>query len=156
MILHPLLQKISNVRQLLSIIFPEGLRIPKIFGHPTLESGAKRRLNGTSKVNTWTNRQTDTHTDKLTYRKHLSRGPMLWKSNVNYCTFMIRVIQFGTSYIRYGGKTREGWLQTLHQLAPSLCKKNVVKLDTWQLTQRSWGPWRLQGSTLRREYPKKV
>ena len=40
------------------------------------EVGTKIRLNGTSKVN-W---QADTHMDKLTYRKHWPRGPMLWKN----------------------------------------------------------------------------
>ena len=41
--------------------------------------GAKRRLNGTSKVNRRTNKQTDTRMDISTYRKHRPRGPMLWK-----------------------------------------------------------------------------
>ena len=47
------------------------------------EVGAKRRWNDISKVNTWTNRQTNRqankHMDKLTYRQHRLRGPMLWK-----------------------------------------------------------------------------
>ena len=47
------------------------------------EVGAKRPLNGTSKVNRWTDgqthRRTDTQTDISTYRKHRPRGPMLWK-----------------------------------------------------------------------------
>ena len=46
------------------------------------ELGAKRRLNGISKVNRRTNRQTDIRTDILTYRNHRPREPMLWK-----CTF---------------------------------------------------------------------
>ena len=40
---------------------------------------AKRRLNGTSKVNRRTDGQTDRQTDILTYRKHRPRGLMLWK-----------------------------------------------------------------------------
>ena len=43
------------------------------------EVGAKRRLNGTSKVNTHTNKQTNTHMDISTYKKHRPRGPMLWR-----------------------------------------------------------------------------
>ena len=39
------------------------------------KGGAKRHLNGTSKVNI--NTQTDKHMDKSTYRKHWTRWPML-------------------------------------------------------------------------------
>ena len=46
------------------------------FEHPTSGIEGKIRLRGTSK-----SKQTDTHThthmDKLTYRKHQARGPML-------------------------------------------------------------------------------
>ena len=41
--------------------------------------GAKRRLNGTLKVNRHTDTQTHGRTDISTYRKHRPRGPMLWK-----------------------------------------------------------------------------
>ena len=68
-------QKCSNLRPLLSTTFPQGFWISKNIGHPTSGSGAKRRLNDTSKVNT----QTNTQTDISTYRKHRPRGPMLWK-----------------------------------------------------------------------------
>ena len=57
-------------------------RIPnleKILDIRLWEVGANRRLTGTSKVNTHTDRQTDRRTDKSTYRKHRPRGPMLWK-----------------------------------------------------------------------------
>ena len=51
------------MRPLLLIIFPQGFRISKNIGHPTLG----RRLNDTSKVNTQTDgqthRQTHGHTD---------------------------------------------------------------------------------------------
>ena len=49
------------MRPLLSTTFPQGFRISKNIRHPTLGSGAKRRLNGTSKVNT----QMDKHTHGL-------------------------------------------------------------------------------------------
>ena len=57
-ILHPLLVKNSNVTTLLFMAFPQGFRLSKTFVHPTLGSGGKRRLNGISKVNTQTHRQT--------------------------------------------------------------------------------------------------
>ena len=47
------------------------------------EVKAKIPLKGTSKVNIQTDTQIDTqthtHMDKLTYRKHQPRGPILWK-----------------------------------------------------------------------------
>ena len=43
-------QKFSNLRPLLSITFPQGFRKYRQFGHWTLESGGKTRLNG---VNKW-------------------------------------------------------------------------------------------------------
>ena len=61
------------MRHLLSITFPEEFKIPKNFGH--WEGGAKRRLNGTSKVNTQTYRQTDTQTNIRTFRLIESIGP---------------------------------------------------------------------------------
>ena len=72
------------LRSLLSITFPQGFQILDI---RLQEVGAKRRLNGTSKVNTHTDKHTSKHTDKhtntymdkSTYRKHWPRGPMLWK-----------------------------------------------------------------------------
>ena len=48
------------------------------------EVGAKRHLNGTSKVNRQTDRhtdgQTDRRTDKSTYRLNRPRGPIQWKT----------------------------------------------------------------------------
>ena len=49
---------ISNVRLLLSITFPQGIRISKNFGHPTLGSGGK---------NTFKRYLKSEHTDKQTY-----------------------------------------------------------------------------------------
>ena len=61
------------------LLFPKDSESVKILDIWLREVGAKRPLNGTSKVN----RQTDTHThrymDKSTYRKHRPKGPMLWK-----------------------------------------------------------------------------
>ena len=52
-------KKCLNVTPLLSITFPQKFRISKNIGHPTSESGPKRPLNSTLKVE----RQTDRHTD---------------------------------------------------------------------------------------------
>ena len=49
------------MRLLLSIIFPQGFQIFKNFGHPRSEREPKRYLNGTSKVNTHTDKHTNTH-----------------------------------------------------------------------------------------------
>ena len=67
--------KFSNLRPLLSINFPQGFRISKNIGHPTSGSGAKRRLNGTSKVNRRTNRRTDGPTHRRTFQLIESIGP---------------------------------------------------------------------------------
>ena len=72
-------RQFSNLSLILSTTFPQGFWISKNFRHPILGSGKKRRLDGTPKVNTRTHGQTDTRTEILTYRKHQSRGPMLWK-----------------------------------------------------------------------------
>ena len=53
------------MRPILSITFPKGFWISKIFGHPTLGSGGKKTLNGTSKVNKHTDRQTHIWTNQL-------------------------------------------------------------------------------------------
>ena len=55
------------------ILFPKDSESLKILDIWLREVGAKRRLSGTSKVNT--------QTDILTYRKHWPRGPMLWKED---------------------------------------------------------------------------
>ena len=75
-----------------SLLFPKDSESLKILDIRFQEVGAKRPLNGTSKVNRHTDGQTDrrthTHTDrrtdKSTYRKHRPRGPMLWKSELNF------------------------------------------------------------------------
>ena len=61
--------------------FPKNSESLKILDIWLREVGAKRRLNGTSKVNRHTDTQTDRQTDISTYRKHRPRGPMLWKQN---------------------------------------------------------------------------
>ena len=53
------------MRPLLFITFPQGFRISKNIGHLTSGSGDKKRLNGTSKVNTRTQEQTDRRTNRL-------------------------------------------------------------------------------------------
>ena len=55
------------------LLFPKDSESLKILDIRHREMGAKRPLNGTSKVN----RQTHTQTDISTYRKHRPRGPML-------------------------------------------------------------------------------
>ena len=57
------------------LLFPKDSESLKILDIRLWEVVAKRRLNGTSKVN-W---RTDRKTDISTYRKHWPRGPMLWK-----------------------------------------------------------------------------
>ena len=63
------------------LLFPKDSESLKILDIPLREVGAKRCLNGTSKVNTWTDRWTDRRTDRQTdistYRKHRPIGPML-------------------------------------------------------------------------------
>ena len=56
------------------IIFPKDSESLKLLDIQLREVEAKRRLNGTSKVNKHTNRQTDTQTDISTYRKHPPDG----------------------------------------------------------------------------------
>ena len=63
-ILHPLLVFFKILRSLLLITFPQGFRISKNIGHLTLGSVGKNMFK---------------HMDKLTYRKHWPRGPMLCK-----------------------------------------------------------------------------
>ena len=73
--------------QFFPLIFPRDSESPKILDIRLWEVGAKRRLNGTSKLNTQTDvrtdgrtdRHTDTQTDISTYRKPRHRGPMLWE-----------------------------------------------------------------------------
>ena len=67
-------QKCFNLRPLLFITFPQGFRISKNMEQRLREVGGKRRLNGTSKVNTQTYGQTHGQTDG-----HFKSGPMLWK-----------------------------------------------------------------------------
>ena len=62
-------QKCSNLRPLLSITFSQGFQISKNIGHPTSGSGANRRLKVPQKLtHTWTDKQTDGHTDTRTFR----------------------------------------------------------------------------------------
>ena len=69
------------MRPLLTITFPQGFRIFKGFGHPTLGSGGKKTFNWYLKseqtdkqtdiqTDKQTYKQTDTQTDNSTYRKH--------------------------------------------------------------------------------------
>ena len=58
-------------------LFPKDSEYLKMFDIRLWEVGAKRPLNGTSKVNRQTDRRTHRQTDISTYRKHRPRGPML-------------------------------------------------------------------------------
>ena len=62
------------------LLFPKDSKSLKTLDIRLLEVGTKRCLNGTSKANRRTIRQTDTRTNILTYRNHRPRGPMLWKN----------------------------------------------------------------------------
>ena len=68
-------QKCSNLRPLLNIFSPKDSESLKILDMRLQEVGAKRRLNGTSKVNTQTDGQTDRQTDRRTNRHIKSVGP---------------------------------------------------------------------------------
>ena len=70
--------KFSNLRQVLSITFPQKFWISKNFGHLTLGSGGKKTFKQYIKSE-HTDKHTDKRTDILTYKKHRLRGPMLWK-----------------------------------------------------------------------------
>ena len=59
------------------LLFPKDCKSLKIFDIQFRKVGAKRPLNGTSKVNGQTHRRTDRQPDISTYRKHWPRGPML-------------------------------------------------------------------------------
>jgi hypothetical protein len=66
----------KNVQMLdhfFALLFPKDSESLKILDIRLWEVGRKRRLNGTSKVN----RRTDRQTDISTYKKHQPRGPML-------------------------------------------------------------------------------
>ena len=75
-ILHSLLVKVFKCEAFF-ITGHQGFRISKIFGHPTLGSGGKKKFKRDHKSE-HTNTQTDKHIDKLTYRKHRSRN---WDEN---------------------------------------------------------------------------
>ena len=65
-------------RPLLSITFPQGFRISKKFGHPTLGSGAKKtfkRYLKSEQTDGHTDTRTDGHTDRRTFRLIESIGP---------------------------------------------------------------------------------
>ena len=67
-------QKCSNVRPLLSITFPQGFRISKNIGHPTLGSGGKKTVKRYLKSEQKHGR-TDTRTDRGTFRLIESISP---------------------------------------------------------------------------------
>ena len=69
------------------LLFPKDSESLKILVIGLREMGAKRRFNGTSKVNRRTDKQTDKQTDISTYRKQRPRGPMLWKCLKLQCTY---------------------------------------------------------------------
>ena len=70
------------MRPFFSLLFPKDSESLKIFDIRLWEKGAKRPLNGASKVNRHRDKQTHTHMAISTYRKHRPRGPMLWKLNM--------------------------------------------------------------------------
>ena len=85
------------------LLFPKDSESLKILDIGLREVGAKRRLNGTSKVNIQTNKHTDRQTDISTYRKHRPRGPMLWKDepwlwNRNEQKIPLQLIHFLCKY----------------------------------------------------------
>ena len=67
------------MRPLLSITFPQGFQICKNYGHPTLGRGGGKDTFKLYLKSEHTDKQTDKHMDKSTYRKQRPREPMLWK-----------------------------------------------------------------------------
>ena len=69
------------------LLFPKDSESLRLLDIQLWEVWAKRRLNGTSKVNKRTDGQTERRkhrrSDILTYRKHQPRGPMLWKYKIS-------------------------------------------------------------------------
>ena len=68
----------KNVQMLdhfFQLLFPKDSESLKILDIPLCEVGAKRRLNGTSKVNTHTDKQTDGQTDRRIFRLIERIGP---------------------------------------------------------------------------------
>ena len=61
------------MRPLLSITFPQGFRISRNTGHPTLGSGGKKTVKRYLKSE-HTDRQTNKYMDISTHRKHRPRG----------------------------------------------------------------------------------
>ena len=61
-----------------TLLFPKDSKYLKNIGHSTAGSGSKKTFERYLKSEQ-TDTRTDGQTDKLTYRKHRPRGPMLWK-----------------------------------------------------------------------------
>ena len=75
-VFRPLSNKnVQILNHFFPLLFPKNSESLKIFDIPLREVGAKRPLNGTSKVNGQTNRQTDRHTGRRTFRLIESMGP---------------------------------------------------------------------------------
>ena len=94
-------QKCSNVKPLLSIIFPQGFRISKNIGHLTSGSGGKKTVKRYLKSEQ-THKHTNRQTDISTYRKHRPRGPMLWKSRIRETKHLLTDVDSSTD-------TTVGW-----------------------------------------------
>ena len=74
----PFLSKNVQIwNQFFPLLFPKKTKSLNFLEIWLWEVRAKRRLNSTSKVNTKTDRHTDTLTYILTYRKHRPRGPFI-------------------------------------------------------------------------------
>ena len=68
---YPFLIKLFKSETNSSITFPQGFRVSKTFGHPTSESGGKKKFKHylkSEQTDRQTHRHTETHMDKLTYR----------------------------------------------------------------------------------------
>ena len=76
---------------LFSLLFPKDSESLKILDIRLRKVGAKRPLNGTSKVNRQTDRQTDKQTNIWTFRLLESTGPEGWCFEKNLDSLYIRV-----------------------------------------------------------------
>ena len=122
-------QKNSNVRPLLSITFPQGFRISKNIGHRTSRSGGKRPLNGTSKVNRQTDRQTDKPTNIWTFRLIESIGP----EGRCFENFIIKQSNNGNIHTR-----RQRIYKAIQSLVFSSIPANYSLISLFNLSLKLW------------------
>ena len=112
------------------LFFPNYSESQNILDIQFREVGKKRRLNGTSKVNRQTRRQTDIST----YRKHWPREPMLWKTSLQNSSHMLNCdlnIKLGKCFFAF---LQLGYYTVLY----SLDYKVLISVFTSKQKQLEW------------------